>query len=252
MNIEQLLEKYWEAETTPEEERQLKAFFVNTPELPPHLDALRPQFVFFAEAKQEELGDEFDRKLLQKLPPAAKTLPLQTSQQKNVWQWVSGVAAGLLLFAAGYFAGNRPMQNPSEIGALKQEMKSLKESVMLSQLKQSSASERLKGVNYVSEMHQESPEVINALIETLNSDENTNVRMAAANALFVFRDVQKVRDALVESIKKQEDPAVKIALINMMIALKEKKAKPAIEEFLQKEPIPQQVKETIKKELQNI
>ena len=101
-------------------------------------------------------------------------------------------------------------------------------------------------------MQQKSPEVIDALIETLENDENTNVRLAAANALFTFKDDTKARTALIQSIKTQDDPSVKIALINIMIALKDKKAKPVIEEFLKKEPVPDDIKENIRKELRTI
>jgi hypothetical protein len=251
-HIEALLEKYWEGETTLAEEKEIKEFYLKNQQLPPHLEVHRSQFFFFSEAKKEKLDESFDKKMLEKLPKPAKEISLTTHSRTFTWQWVTGIAAGILLFVVGFYFGKNNTQSNSDLAALQNEMKTLRETVTLSQLKQSSASERLKGVNYVSEIKTESPEIIDALIETLNNDENSNVRLAAANALFTFRDIQKVRDALVKSVKEQDDPAVKIALINMMIVMKEKKAKPAIEDFLQKEPIPEQVKQTIKKELQNI
>ncbi|MBC8111294.1 MAG: HEAT repeat domain-containing protein [Verrucomicrobia bacterium] len=250
--IELLLEKYWEGETTLAEERQLKDFFVKNTVLPPHLVVFREQFVFFSETKKEGLNEDFDKKIIEKLPKNTKQISFLTQANRSAGWWVSGVAAGIALLVIGFLIGKTTSQPVSQITALENEMKSLKETVMLSQLKQTSASERLKGVNYVSEVKSESPEVLEALIETLNTDESSNVRLAAANVLFTLREIPKVRKALVASLRQQEDPAVKIAIINMMIALKEKQAKPAIEEFLRKEPIPKEVKESIRKELQHI
>ena len=62
--IEQLLERYFEAETTLKEEQILKAFFEQSEEELP--EELRQYRSFFAALEQEEmLGDDFDERLLQ-------------------------------------------------------------------------------------------------------------------------------------------------------------------------------------------
>lgn len=62
--IEQLLERYWEAETTPQEENILKAFFSQT-EIPENLRRYQPLFEYEqAAAEEEKLGDDFDRKVM--------------------------------------------------------------------------------------------------------------------------------------------------------------------------------------------
>jgi HEAT repeat protein len=142
----------------------------------------------------------------------------------------------------------------TEIDNLRNEIKETqkKQAEMLDMLKESSASDRIKAVNFSYKMKENNPEVLDALIETLNHDENSNVRLAAANALFTFREVDKVRIALISALKNQEDPVVKIALVNMMIAMKEKKAVKTIEEFLQNEPLPDVAKDAIRKKLNEI
>ncbi|MDJ1504585.1 HEAT repeat domain-containing protein [Xanthocytophaga agilis] len=249
--IEALLEKYWEGETTIAEERRLKEYFTTTKDIPAHLAIYKDQFSLFSEwKKEEELSEDFDAQLSRKIQTEARVLALKP--RMAYWQWAAGIAAGVTLFVIGFYSGKQNPSGQPQLSDLQNEMKKLRETVVVSQLKQTSASERIKGVNYVYDMKEKSPEVIDALIETLNTDENSNVRLAAANALFTFKDVSKARTALIESIKKQEDPSVKIALINIMIAMKDKKAKPAIEDFLKKEPIPQNIKESIRKELQSI
>ena len=54
-DIETLLNKYFEGETTCEEERRLRRFFAEGL-VPEHLEVYRPMFAFF-EAEQEELTE---------------------------------------------------------------------------------------------------------------------------------------------------------------------------------------------------
>jgi len=62
--IEQLLERYFEAETTLKEEQILKAFFEqNDEEMPEALRQYRS--LFEAMVPEEALGDDFDERLLQ-------------------------------------------------------------------------------------------------------------------------------------------------------------------------------------------
>ena len=58
--IEQLLERYWDAETSTEEENILRAFF-SQENVPAHLQHLRP---LFTAADDEVLGDDFDARML--------------------------------------------------------------------------------------------------------------------------------------------------------------------------------------------
>jgi len=248
--IEELLEKYWEGETTLAEERHLKTFFTTAKTLPPHLEVYRGQFALYSDWQQDSsLSDAFDTRLEKKLQASARVIAFRPIAY---WPWAAGIAAGIALFFIGFFSGRQIQPEQTQLAEVQTQIKALRETVVMAQLKQPSASERIKGVNYVYQMEAKSPEVIEALIETLNTDENTNVRLAAANALFTFREDNTARQALIQAIHTQDDPSVKIALINIMIALKDKKAKPVIEEFLKKEPIPQQVKESIQKELKEI
>ena len=61
--IEQLLERYWEAATTAEEERILRAFFAQDI-LPAHLARYKELFAYQSEAAGESLGTEFDERAL--------------------------------------------------------------------------------------------------------------------------------------------------------------------------------------------
>lgn len=62
--IEQLLERYWQGETSLEEEDILRAFF-SQKEVPAGLQKYRDLFVYGqAEQQEQQLGDDFDAKIL--------------------------------------------------------------------------------------------------------------------------------------------------------------------------------------------
>jgi HEAT repeat protein len=69
----------------------------------------------------------------------------------------------------------------------------------------------------------------------MDTDENANVRLAAIDALRKFADEEKVRTALIESLATQEKPVVQIALINLMVQLKEERAKKAFQQIIDDE-----------------
>ena len=61
--IEQLLERYWQCETSQEEEAQLRSFF-NRGDVPAHLLRYKDLFVYQEFLQQDGLGEDFDQKVL--------------------------------------------------------------------------------------------------------------------------------------------------------------------------------------------
>ena len=64
-------------------------------------------------------------------------------------------------------------------------------------------------------------EIVDALVGTMNSDPNTNVRLAALDGLTRFRRESYVKQQLVKALKKQTDPMVQIQLIQVLTRMKE-------------------------------
>jgi HEAT repeat protein len=85
-----------------------------------------------------------------------------------------------------------------------------------------SASQRIKGVNVAMDFTSADADIVRALFTAMNSDPNTNVRLAALGALGKFQDDTVVRKGLIESLAKQRDPMVQIALIQMLVQMKQK------------------------------
>jgi len=130
-------------------------------------------------------------------------------------------AAAIVLVAAGVAIGlyiNQFNAQQREIAELKQ----FKEQMLAMMGDQTSASQRMKGVNVALSYERADDEVVNVLVKTLNEDKNTNVRLAALDALSKFHQEAGVRKALIASLSKQDDPIVQIALIQLMVKMKEK------------------------------
>jgi len=131
-------------------------------------------------------------------------------------------AAAVLLVmmgvAVGYYV-NEHNQQQKEIARLRQE----KLDMLAMMGNQNSASQRMRGINVaLNDIDRADDEVVNVLVKTLNSDKNTNVRLAALEALSKFHQEPQVRKALIASLSKQDDPIVQIALIQLMVKMKEK------------------------------
>lgn len=79
-NIEQLLERYWQCETSVEEESQLRNFFTKE-EVPSHLLRYKNLFVYQQVQQEVGLGEDFDARILAKVEPTvvkAKRLTLKS------------------------------------------------------------------------------------------------------------------------------------------------------------------------------
>lgn len=112
--IEQLLEKYLEAETSIQEEAALKAYFASN-EVAPHLQEYLPMFGYFSASKEETYTGEI---LLQDKPQAEedrKVVSLNPAQanRKKVYSWVA-VAASIVIMAGVFF---QEQQGVSEFGS---------------------------------------------------------------------------------------------------------------------------------------
>ena len=79
-NIEILIEKYNNAETTLKEEAQLKAYFLSD-DVAPHLEHYKPMFQYFSQSKKEQY---------------TKDVPLNSKKTK-LYQWISVAAVAVLM-----------------------------------------------------------------------------------------------------------------------------------------------------------
>lgn len=111
-----------------------------------------------------------------------------------------------------------------QLEELTAQVSEMREMMMKSLLQNPSASERIRGVSYTSEIKTVNPGVIDALLTTLNNDPNVNVRLMTLEALTHYAGDPAVRQGLIASILRQESPLVQAALADVMLKLQERNA----------------------------
>jgi hypothetical protein len=127
-----------------------------------------------------------------------------------------GSAAAVLLLGVLLGRQTLPPDADRQIAALHQEVQDMRQLLMLSLMRQQSASERLKGVTSTGQIERPGGEVMTALLDTLMHDPNVNVRLASIDALRRFADRDGVRRGAVEAVPRQTSPLVQIALIDFL------------------------------------
>lgn len=157
----------------------------------------------------------------------------------------------ILGFLGGYLLFPSPSSN-NEVKELRSEVLEMKEMMMLSLLERESATERLKAVSLTNEMSSVSDKVTNALLQTLNNDENINVRLEALEALKPFVRDSKIRSELVRSIARQESPLVQVALAELMVELQEKSSVKEFQKIIKSERTPQEIKKRIEESIKTM
>lgn len=231
-DINRLLEKYYEGETTLDEEKQLRQFF-QSDQVPADLQSHAEQFRYFADARNEHPSLAFANQLASQLQPKEQPIRRLTS-----WSMQLAAAVTLLIlgFAAGMVYSNRwtGSANNADLAAGDPlpavEMKKV---LHFEQATQTSASERIQAVNQSYELDQADQDITQLLINTMNFDDNINVRLAASQALLRFENEPGVREALIQSLKIQTDPNMQITLIELLVAIKEKRAVDEMQRLVQ-------------------
>ncbi len=110
--IESLLEKYWNCDTSLEEEKQLKAFFA-AENVPPSLKETAELFSYFQNQRQRPLADgSFDANILKKLKqvsPEGKVIKMFSN--------VAKIAAGVVVLAAATYMVRQEVRKsyPAEV-----------------------------------------------------------------------------------------------------------------------------------------
>ena len=112
--IEQLLERYWEGESTLQEEAILRAFF-NQEDVPACL--MKYKSLFDCGLQEETLGDDFDARILssigQEEPKKAKIITI-VSRLKPLFKAVAIVAIILTIGNAAQAPWNYGWENPED------------------------------------------------------------------------------------------------------------------------------------------
>lgn len=193
------------------------------------------------EVPSTNLRKNFDEMLAREIEKEnKKVIPLQP---KTDWKSFLRVAASIVIVISAFLLGK--YQSNTETTENKEE-------AVLALLENTSASKRILAVNNAEQFTTEDTKIIEALINRLFFDENTNVRLAAAEALSKFSSETLVRDAFIKSLETDKNASVQIEVIQILSKIKEKRAIEPMQKLLEKEEIPQFVKQQVQLNLSTL
>lgn len=167
----------------------------------------------------ESLKRSFDHFLAQEI--ARKPEGRSVTMVPMFYRIAAGIIILMVVGVAAYWI-RRDLQNEARIAAMERELNEYKRQMKGLLDNEFSASKRMEGVSVAYEISKPDDEIVNVLVSTLNNDPNTNVRLAALDALSQFTKEDQVRNELIKSLSTQKDPVIQIALIQLMVKMKEK------------------------------
>lgn len=124
--------------------------------------------------------------------------------------------------------------------------------MLLTGLENPSATQRLKAVSKSKEIAKANEEVVTALLSTLNSDPNVNVRLATLEALAQLGRDPVVRQGLVRSLTLQDSPLVQSALADVMVQLQVRRSVQPLRQLLRQTDLNEAVKTKIETSIQTL
>lgn len=140
--IEDILEKYFQGETSIAEENQLKEYF-SSPNVAQHLEQYKPMFGYFSQAKEQKSTYE---------------IPLQ-SKKRNV-AWLSIAASAVVLLGIGtYFLMSEQKEatavaSQTELGTYDNPEEALKATQKALALLSNNVNVGIESVQYINEFEQ--------------------------------------------------------------------------------------------------
>ncbi|MBC9798614.1 HEAT repeat domain-containing protein [Sinomicrobium weinanense] len=191
------------------------------------------------------LKTRFDHMLEEEIKRNNKPVyPLNTRWLLPVLKIAAGIVILIGSFALGAYYQN--IKSGNTIARLKETGQQYKQTAMLSLIESESASKRIQGIGYIEEFPDPDKKITTALIKRMESDPNTNVRLAAVHALEKFARSEAVKNAFVKALENETDPGVQIAVIHALVRIQEKKAVEPMQRILKQESTPPYVKKQIK------
>lgn len=128
--IEILLDKYFDAETSIAEENQLKMYF-SSPDVAPHLEQYRPMFGYFAQTGKQRFE---------------KTIPLKS--EKRYVGWLSVAASVVIAVGVFTFINKEPQE---DLGTFDDPEVALKETQKALTMLSVNVNKGVNSINYLEE-----------------------------------------------------------------------------------------------------
>lgn len=250
-NIQEKLSDYIDQNLQKNEVELVENHLKNCENCTKELAELQQLFTVFSsdvdELPSENLHLNFNKILLEeseKLTTATKVVSLNTvekSSSKHDWKQYLRIVASIAIVISAFLIGKYQPNKQTQLA----NQPTKQEKQVLAMLTNDSASKRIQGIDLSEEITHPDNAIINALISRLFTDENTNVRLASAEALAKFTSLTIVKDALLKALETDKEPTVQIELIQILAKIQEKRALEPMQKLLKKEDTPKFIKQEL-------
>ncbi|EJG01707.1 MULTISPECIES: hypothetical protein [Flavobacterium] len=140
--IEDILEKYFQGETSIAEENQLKEYF-SSPNVAQHLEQYKPMFGYFSQAREQKSTYE---------------IPLQTKKRNVAWLSIAASAVVLLGIGTYFFVSEKnettAVASQAELGTYDDPEEALKATQKALALLSNNVNVGIESVHYIKEYEQ--------------------------------------------------------------------------------------------------
>jgi HEAT repeat protein len=195
------------------------------------------------EVPTNNLKSNFDKMLAEEIAKdQTKVVQLQPKQD---WKSFLRIAASIAIVISSFLIGKFSSNDTLTTNATAQKN-------VLAMIENNSASKRILAVNTAEKFTKNDTKIIEALMNRLFFDKNTNVRLAAAETLSKFSSEEIVRDALIKSLETDKNTSVQIELIEILAKIQEKRAIKPMEKMLNSEETPLYVKQQLQLNLPSL
>lgn len=186
--------------------------------------------------------ESFDRKLTQMI----NNNSFQVKERSyNIYLKVAAIAA---IFVIGWFLGSINSKDDREIlHNLQNQLDNNNNLLVLSLLKQSSVSDRLQATNVSFSMSNLDNQVIVALVNSLENDQDPNVRIRCAEILSLHVRPDTLIKIFEKSLDHQTNPFMQLLLINYISSIDDLRAKSIIKDFTNSDKADEFVRSEVKK-----
>jgi len=217
-SIDQIQSHMAECSSCREELENLSALWTKLGVLPEERpsNGLRQRFYGMLEGYKEEMSHE---RPIHHLHRFFGSLFERSQGRRPAFQFAVGFIPLLIGLVIGYF-----ISSGRQNAELRREIQNMQQTLTVSLLDQKSPIERLRGINLSYGLKNPDTRTIEALLNTLDSDPNVNVRLAAVDALYLFYNSPSVKEGIVRSLFKQTSPLVQVALVDLLVTMRERQA----------------------------
>ena len=139
--IENILEKYFQGETSIAEEKELKEYF-SSPNVAQHLEQYKPMFGYFSQVKEQK---------------STQTIPLKTNKRNVAWLSIAASVVVLLGMGTFYYVSQKntaPVVAQSELGTYDNPEKAFAETQKALALLSNNVNVGIESVQYIKEYEQ--------------------------------------------------------------------------------------------------